>query len=647
MIDDGPWGGVPIGGLGTREHRPDASWRLRPLAPRGRPPRVRGRSRRTPSRSTWAGPTTRAQGRPRSCRRFRPMARCRAGAGRCPSVAATYHALFPRAWQTFEPDVLGIRLIGEQLSPVIAGDLVASALPVGVFEWWIENPGPDRLTVGLMLTWQDPSADPDVPAPAGAWHETIDLPDAGGAVLHAPAGAPSGLRGTFALAASRAPGVDVTVRSRFDARSDTEVWADFARDGRLDASDDRTPSRDGEAIGAAVAATVELAPGERRSVRFALAWDMPIVEFGAGRQWWKRYTRDWGRTGERAFELATHALERTPAWRNAIEAWQRPVLEATDRPDWYKAALFNELYFLVDGGTFWEAGEVGGPEPDPDDPGRFALLECLDYRFYDTVDVDFYASFAILRLFPELEARGIRDLLETIPVDDPDIVEIEASGQARPAQGRRHGAARRWRPRRRPVLPPEPLHLPGRQWLEGPRSQVRAPGLARRGRRPLRWRRADPRRLADRRRGPDRLVGTRPRWRRSARTRRAARPDLRHVADVRTLRLRRLAVAGRGGRRRADGSPVGTGRGRETLGGLVRAWPGGVRRAALAGRSLRVRRWRRPELRQRDGRPAGRPVVCRCDRARRPHPARPRGRRAAHDPPSQRVRLRRRARWAP
>ena len=224
------------------------------------------------------------------------------------------------------------------------------------------------------------------------------------------------------------------MRSRFDARSDTELWADFAADGQLDPSDDRRPSGIGEAIGAAVAATVELAPGERRSLRFALAWDLPVVEFGVGRQWWKRYTRSWGRTGERAFELAAHALEQAPAWRDAIEAWQRPVLEADDRPDWYKAALFNELYFLVDGGTFWEAGEVGGPEPDPADPGRFALLECLDpdYRYYDTVDVDFYASFAVQRLFPELEARGIRDLLAAIPVDDPEIVTIVASGLPAP-----------------------------------------------------------------------------------------------------------------------------------------------------------------------------------------------------------------------
>ena len=60
------------------------------------------------------------------------------------------------------------------------------------------------------------------------------------------------------------------------------------------------------------------------------------------------------------------------------------------------------------------------------------MLECVDYPFYDTVDVDFYASFAILELFPELELRGLRDLLATIEVDDRTTVNIEASGREAP-----------------------------------------------------------------------------------------------------------------------------------------------------------------------------------------------------------------------
>ena len=57
----------------------------------------------------------------------------------------TYHALFPRAWQTFEPDDLGVRLVGEQLSPVIAGDLERErAARRGRSSGGSRTPGPTR-----------------------------------------------------------------------------------------------------------------------------------------------------------------------------------------------------------------------------------------------------------------------------------------------------------------------------------------------------------------------------------------------------------------------------------------------------------------------------------------------------------------------
>jgi non-lysosomal glucosylceramidase len=424
ILDEGEFHGVPIGGLGTgsigRTYRGDAArWHLEVGRHRHEPVAADGFS------LFVAGPDGRRTAMVLSA--LRP-ADLLAWSWDLPVGGGTYHALFPRAWQTFEPEVTGgIRLVGEQLSPVIGGDLERSALPCGALEWWIENPGPDPLTVGLLFTWADPPG-ANGPAPARA-HAVERGPDGDVAVVLGDPGdaAPTGVRGTLAIAAAAGDGVELSTRAWFDPVADEELWTDFATDGRLAPGPD-VVAAGSEPGGAAIAATVSLAPGERRSVRFAIAWDLPVVEFGAGRRWWKRYTRDWGRTGGRAADLARHALAEGPAWRRAIEAWQAPYLADPERPDWYTMALFNELYFLVDGGTFWEAGEVGGPEPDPDDPGRFALLECVDYPFYDTVDVDFYASFALLELYPELELRGIRDLLAAIPVDDPSIVTIEASG---------------------------------------------------------------------------------------------------------------------------------------------------------------------------------------------------------------------------
>src|SRR4029079_11881679 len=125
------------------------------------------------------------------------------------------------------------------------------------------------------------------------------------------------------------------------------IWQRSARDGGLPgpAAGAAADALAGE-LAAAVSARVTLAPGETRSIRFAVAWDLPLARFGGGRAWRRRYVREWGTSGGRADELARHALDAIPRWRAAIESWQAPILAATNRPDWYKAALFNELYFL-------------------------------------------------------------------------------------------------------------------------------------------------------------------------------------------------------------------------------------------------------------------------------------------------------------
>jgi non-lysosomal glucosylceramidase len=430
MIDDGEWAGIPIGGLGSgsigRTFRGDfARWHLDVGHHRFEPVVADGFSLFV-GRADGSTQATVLGVRP-------PGDGLESWGWGLPVGGGTYHALFPRAWQSFDADVVGVNVIGEQLSPVIAGDLERSALPVGVFEWWIENPGPDPVTVAVMATFADPPGGPGDGAPAGRAHsvrhdgliEGVEFGDPGPP-------APTAARGRLALAAL-GDDWEITSAPVFDPVADIDLWSDFATDGRLTrATPARAETPTAGPAGAAIAATRSLAPGERAAVRFALAWDLPMVEFGGGRRWWKRYTRDWGRSGDRAWDMALLALREAPAWRAAIEAWQRPILDDPKRPSWYRAALLNELYFLVDGGTFWEAGEVGGPLPSSDDAGRFALLESVDYPFYDTVDVDFYASFAVLELFPDLEIRGIRDLLATIDVDDRTTVSIEASGREAP-----------------------------------------------------------------------------------------------------------------------------------------------------------------------------------------------------------------------
>jgi hypothetical protein len=286
------------------------------------------------------------------------------------------------------------------------------------------------------------------------------------------------------------------------------LWADFAEDGRLRPIDGSRGGRTGRRAGGWRARRDDLARPRRvpdRPVRPRLGHPPgPVRDRHALASPLHRVRRDV--RPERLGDRRRGRPLRRDEWAAAIDAWQAPILADPGRPDWYKGALFNELYYMVDGGTLWTDGppilpdRPDGPTPTtgPTDAGgpigRFAQIECFDYPFYNTLDVDFYASFARLQLWPELERAVIREFVASVEAEDPAIVEIQWSGKMAPRKcpgALPHDVGG---PARRPAAASERLPLPGHQHLEGPELQVRPPAVARRecpGRR-----RPAPRRLA-------------------------------------------------------------------------------------------------------------------------------------------------------
>jgi non-lysosomal glucosylceramidase len=336
-----------------------------------------------------------------------------------PVGAGTYYALYPRSWFVYDWDRLPVDLSVEQFSPIIPGDYQASSYPVALFTWTATNPTDQPVTVGVMLTWMNPMGEQ-----AGRV-EAIHAKDTpGGRVVGVEMGnlVPFNAQpdqGTFVIAVQETPGVTATYSAPFEVLGDgADIWQDFAADGALDNVADSTPAGERDLPAAGLAITFELQPGQTVSAPFAVAWDVPVMTFGSGESWYKRYTAFFGRDGRHAWDIATEGLAHADEWRTAIEAWQAPILADDTTPLWYKTALFNELYFVADGGTAWEHGRVGEPDPGPDYLGHFAYMECFDYPYYNTFDVDFYASFALLELWPEIEVSIMRDFAAAIPLQD-------------------------------------------------------------------------------------------------------------------------------------------------------------------------------------------------------------------------------------
>jgi len=347
-----------------------------------------------------------------------------------------YHALYPRSWFTYQ-NVFLAELTCEQFSPILPHNYQETSYPVAIFGWTAHNPTDKPITLSIMLTWQNmvgwftnASKSPEVQvrddgSPVydyqprlyesdGNWNQVTEDGQHVGIVMAGASRQPAAEGdGQWAIAAKLPDQAEAFYHTRWNPVGDgADVWQSFSQDGSLANVSDATPAKAGEQMAGAIAVRFTLQPGETVQIPFSLSWDFPVMEFAEGVTYFKRYTDFFGRNGQNAWAIAQTALEQYPIWQEQIRTWQRPILAQTDLPDWFKMALFNELYNLTDGGTVWSAAT------DRDPVGQFAVLECIDYRWYESLDVRLYGSFALLMLFPELEKAVMRAFARAIPASD-------------------------------------------------------------------------------------------------------------------------------------------------------------------------------------------------------------------------------------
>jgi non-lysosomal glucosylceramidase len=424
-LDDGPWHGMPLGGFGAgcigRSSRGDFNlWHLDggehifkslPACQFSIFEEVAGTSQvyalcteppEDGSLSAWQWYPARSKGENQP--------------------TGTYHALYPRSWFVYE-NVFKAEITCEQFSPIWAGNYQETSYPIAIFDWTVHNPTDEPITLSIMLTWENmvgwftnaiknpPVQVRDDGSPVyeyrSRWGESADnfnrwIEDffRVGCLMTrlSTRDEPAEGEGQLAISTVSNPAVEVFYHSRWNAAgTGQEVWQYFAQDGSLPDTEDETPANEGEQLGVALAVRFTLRPGKTRKIPFILAWDLPVTEFGSGAWYYRRYTDFFGRNGKNAWSMVRTALKHSDTWKENIIAWQKPILDRPDLPDWYKMALFNELYDLTDGGTLWTAADENDPK------GQFAVLECIDYRWYESLDVRLYGSFGLLMLWPELE----------------------------------------------------------------------------------------------------------------------------------------------------------------------------------------------------------------------------------------------------
>lgn len=342
-----------------------------------------------------------------------------------------WEGLFPLAWHRHAP-LAGVRAEALSFSPMIAGDVVTSALPVALFRWRLTNEGSEAAEVSLGFSFANlngwfatPCETRPARVAAGCFNAPLDGARLCGVALDRvqTQNPPSEGSGQWAIGFDRADGLHISRSLAFDAQGDgSEIWQHFLSAGD---APDLGPSWRSEAgfremapahPAGFVSARLTLLPGEARDVSAVLVWDLPVISFGQGRCWLRAYTDDFGTTGQAASAIGDHALSHADDWLRQIEAWQGAQIgQLGDAP--HRAGLaINESYFLTEG-----LSVLTSAKGSPDGRGHFGLIECHDYALYNTLDLWVYAAEGVARWYPELAASVARDFADQTLADDRSL----------------------------------------------------------------------------------------------------------------------------------------------------------------------------------------------------------------------------------
>ncbi|RNA02073.1 non-lysosomal glucosylceramidase, partial [Brachionus plicatilis] len=223
-----------------------------------------------------------------------------------------------------------------------------------------------------------------------------------------------------------------------DENSGSNLWTDLITDGNLDNKEcNLSPIKIKKALrnklAIAVCVQIKVPAHSKDRIEFALVWNMPNVSFVNNQKKYKKfYTRYFSdENPDCAKEIACYSLHSWKSWEKELSEFRQPIIQDQSLPKWYKIVLFNELYFISDGGTVWF-----DIKNDPNckhqvvrEYGRFAYLEGQEYRMYNTYDVHFNANFALLQLWPKLQLSLQYEFADTIPMESKNDVKFLIDGK--------------------------------------------------------------------------------------------------------------------------------------------------------------------------------------------------------------------------
>ncbi|XP_050524900.1 non-lysosomal glucosylceramidase isoform X2 [Daktulosphaira vitifoliae] len=351
-----------------------------------------------------------------------------------PENRAQYTGLYPRSWTEYFIPELDIKLICRQVSPIIPNNYKDSCVPGGVFIWNVENNSIYQYNISITFTFASgngvSSYNTDE-ANCEPFNINEDGMEVAGSLIH---NFFRNMKCTYVIGGIVKHNGTFS-QANFDPNSNgISISKSLKLFGELKAIeiDHNNMFMKNKEVASAICIKKCVKPHISEDYEFGLFIDMPKIKFPASNiEYLRYYTKFFGCDNKTGPKICHYSMKKYKFWEEEIEKWQNPVLKNVLLPDWYKSAIFNELYYIADGGSVWLLPtKEDYNHLDVSDPrfeyGYFGYLEGHEYRMYNTYDVHFYGSFALATLWPKLQyciQYQIRDTInDTLQISRKHLV---------------------------------------------------------------------------------------------------------------------------------------------------------------------------------------------------------------------------------
>ena len=299
-----------------------------------------------------------------------------------------YSGAFPVSRLRFDDSDLPIKVQLYAYSEFHTGDAKSSATPAAIFSFVLHNTSQKPVQTDLMFNLPNHIKGKFEAVRSDRLGATYSLPQSMKKIkslkLVNDVNGPTA--GSMCLQVAGTDGITAA-----SADTLTDIWADFADDGRLEGIK-------AEQANGAIAASVELKPGQCRTVTIVLSWyfpNRPITGENIGNFYTNQFTS--------AEDVAEKVLSRLPATWQAIKRWNNLCFD-NDLPEWLQDALVNSPASMFVTGIWTK-------------DGRWRQWESFSCSVLDPIHVHLYRSQPFAYFFPELLHSLLEGFVKTQRAD--------------------------------------------------------------------------------------------------------------------------------------------------------------------------------------------------------------------------------------